>query len=77
VDDHLTFLGSANLDLRSFQLNFEASVILYGKTPTVALQERAKETMAQSHAVRLEELRHRPFAKEVAEGLCRLLSPLL
>jgi cardiolipin synthase A/B len=77
IDDHITFLGSANMDVRSFQLNFEAGVILYGREPTQALARAADETMARAEPLELSTIRRQPWHYTIIEGLCRLLSPLL
>jgi cardiolipin synthase len=77
IDDHVTFLGSANLDVRSYQLNFEASIIVYGLDPTKTLHQQAVDCVARATEVHLDDVRKRPMLTHVAEGCCRLFAPLL
>ena len=39
VDDDLAVIGSSNLDIRSFTLNMEVSLILYGENAVMPLRE--------------------------------------
>jgi cardiolipin synthase len=77
IDDHLAAIGSANLDVRSFQLNFEASMLIYGPEPAAALSEQAAKAMERAHRKLLDAIRNKPFLQQVAEGACRLMAPLL
>jgi cardiolipin synthase len=77
VDGHFGTVGSANLDVRSFRLNFELLVVLYD--PRLVAELEALFRADQQHARRLSlaAWRARPFHHRVREGLGRLLSPLL
>lgn len=77
VDDAFALLGSANLDIRSFYLNFELNVLLYG--PEIAGQMAAEQEryMADSQPLRLESWRRRPRHRRFVENAAALLSPLL
>ena len=77
VDDLVSVITSANLDRRSFELNFEMGVLLYdaGFAHTLrALQERY---IAQSTPVELQAWRQRAPGIRLLEGAAGLLSPLL
>ncbi len=75
VDEALCTLGSANFDARSFRLNFELCLNIYGKPSARALEAVLLEDFAQAKEVRRPRRitrRHR-----LAEAGARLLSPLL
>lgn len=77
VDERVVFVGSANLDLRSAQLNFEIAAVAVDATE---LARQVVATLAQrrstSRRVQLEDLPQRPWAR-LLDGACGLLSPLL
>ena len=77
VDESFALLGSANLDIRSFYLNFELNVLLYG--PEIARQMATEQEryMADAQPLRLEQWRKRSNYRRYAENAAALLSPLL
>lgn len=77
VDDRLAFLGSSNLDMRSFNLNFEINLVLYNDTTAVALRTLQERYIA--NATRLDEdaWHARPLWEQTAQDISKLLSPLL
>jgi len=77
VDDAFALLGSANLDVRSFYLNFEINVLLYGPAITQHLRFAQQQYLNQSDPVTLSVWRKRPVIKQYAEGAAALFSPLL
>jgi cardiolipin synthase len=77
VDDAFALFGSANLDVRSFSLNFELSIMLYGKAITDRLRAIQREYLAKSVQLNLAEWQSRPVASEFTDRAVSLLSPLL
>lgn len=77
VDDAFALIGSANLDVRSFYLNFELSVVLYGGDITARLRQIQESYLADSSAVDLDDWSNRPVSCQYAERAVALLSPLL
>lgn len=77
IDDVAAAVGSANLDNRSFRLNFELMVLTVD--PRFAAQVDAMLTEDFAHAVRVERggYRRAPGWKQVAMHLARLLAPIL
>lgn len=77
VDDRIAIIGSANLDLRSFELNFEVNTTFFGAE--VAGKLRADFEHDLLHAERIDPVAwaDRPFHKEFPERIARLVSPLL
>ncbi len=77
VDDGFSIMGSANLDVRSFNLNFELSVVLYGKQVTAQLRAIQEGYLAESERIDPVRWAKRPALKRYAESAITLLSPLL
>jgi cardiolipin synthase A/B len=77
VDDTFAVFGSANLDVRSFNLNFELSTLLYGKEVTSRLRGIQEAYLADSDPVDPECWSKRPTVKRYGDSAISLLSPLL
>jgi cardiolipin synthase len=77
VDDAFALFGSANLDVRSFNLNFELSLLLYGSPVTNRLREIQKGFLRDSDPVEPAVWAKRPKWTQYADSAVSLLSPLL
>jgi cardiolipin synthase len=77
VDDKLVLFGSANLDVRSFNLNFELSSLLYDREVTQRLRAIQNGYLADSHRLDPKEWASRSPIKTYADRTISLLSPLL
>ncbi|MGM9987293.1 MAG: cardiolipin synthase [Bacillaceae bacterium] len=77
VDGKLASIGTANMDMRSFHLNFEINAFLYGTDSTCKLVEDFKNDIQESNEIELEVFRKRSLWQRIAESFSRLLSPLL
>lgn len=76
VDDALAIVGTANLDNRSFRLNFEVVAVFYGGAPVRDLA-RAFETDL-THARRQDRREAKsPFLQRLVASAARLLAPQL
>ena len=77
-DDNIASVGSTNIDFRSFENNFEATLFVYDTNLTLKLKNIFLEDQANSILLDdLTDLEHRPFLQRLWESLVRLLSPLL
>ncbi|HEV7186054.1 MAG TPA: phospholipase D-like domain-containing protein, partial [Leifsonia sp.] len=76
IDDDIAVVGSSNMDIRSFSLNMEVSVLLHGREFVVRL--RAVEDFYRANSVELElaTWRRRPLSERVRDSLSRLTSSL-
>lgn len=77
VDSQLAIVGSMNLDMRSFQLNFELSFALYNEESCAAICEVLNQYRSESELVYPELWSRRPLVQRAAERLMYFLSPLL
>lgn len=77
VDDELTFIGSSNMDPRSFALNFEVSTFIVDAGMVQELEAVTTDYLAVCKTLRYDEWINRPRRQKVVENLCRLWSALL
>jgi len=77
IDSFWVTIGSANMDTRSFRLNFELNVVAYSKNFAYQSENLVKQYLEFSHKITLQELRNKPVPIRVFEGICRTLSPVL
>lgn len=77
VDDDFGVLGSANLDIRSFYLNFEINVLMYGEQVTRRLRFAQQRYLNEAQRLTLDEWRRRPMLRQYLESAAALVSPLL
>ncbi len=77
LDRKLALIGSANLDSRSFRLNFEASCFVGGEEINRRLADTFERDLERCSEVRLDDLERRPWPAKLAEATAHLLSPLL
>lgn len=77
VDDRLCLLGSANMDVRSFRLNFEITALIYD-APVAAEQSRViRGHIASARRIAAAAVWRRTLREQLVEGAARLFAPLL
>ncbi|MFD9624700.1 cardiolipin synthase [Peribacillus muralis] len=77
VDEQLASIGTTNMDMRSFHLNFEVNAFLYRTESALQLVNDFKEDLKLSQEVEIDAFSKRNIGLKVLESTCRLLSPLL
>jgi len=77
VDRRISLVTSCNLDRRSFDLNFEAGVIVYDENFSRKLRFLQQSYMERATRVDLDAWLERPWRTRLAENAAGLLSPLL
>lgn len=78
IDDGLIFMGSANMDVRSFRLNFEANTFLRSAALNSTLAEVFDQDIKERCVeIDLERFLGRSYLQRAADSLAHLLSPLL
>lgn len=77
TDGMLSVIGSANLDFRSFETNFEINCYIYD--PDIAQQNKEIffRDMQQCREIRLEEWKQRSQWRRFADSFMRLFAPLM
>lgn len=77
VDDCLTVVGSANMDFRSFEHNFEINAFVYDKEFNARISAIYLDDYAHCRHVVPSLWFRRPRMRRLAESFMRLFSPLL
>ncbi|MEH7117399.1 cardiolipin synthase [Neobacillus vireti] len=77
VDDELASIGTSNMDMRSFHLNFEVNAFLFRTKSTEELVEEYINDLKYAKQLELETFEQRHIGFRILESTARLLSPLL
>ena len=77
LDGEITLLGSANMDRRSFDLNYENNILLCDSALTTKMRRRQDEYLAQSHEVTAEMVAHWPITRRLWNNAIAMLGPVL
>ena len=77
IDDMLSVIGSANMDFRSFEHNFEINAFVYDREFASRMAAIFEDDLTHCHTVTPGEWFTRPRTRRVAESLMRVFSPLL
>ncbi len=74
ADGRAAFVGSVNMDYRSFQLHFECGTLLYGTAVSRPLAEDMARIMTSGQRVTMERWKSRPWYQKVLGTLLRLFA---
>ncbi|HEY3600133.1 MAG TPA: cardiolipin synthase [Paraburkholderia sp.] len=77
IDDVAAAVGSANLDNRSFRLNFEIMVLTVDRGFAAEVEAMLLRDFAESYEIDRSEYRKAPAWRRVAMHLARLFAPIL
>jgi cardiolipin synthase A/B len=77
VDNDFALFGSVNLDMRSFWLNFEMTLVIYDKAFTTAIRELQQQYLQLAHTIGTVDFGRRSYRQRLLENIALLLGPLL
>ncbi len=77
VDDDITLIGSANMDRRSFDLNYENNILFSDADLTSVMRERQEVYLASSNPVHLEDVDNWSLAHRFWNNVMGMLGPVL
>lgn len=77
IDDNFSTVGSANMDFRSYEQNFELNAFVFDHETAVTLREFFVADQQQCSEITLEHWQQRPLSTRIKESFARLFSPLL
>jgi cardiolipin synthase A/B len=77
VDGEITLIGSANMDRRSFELNYENNILFHDAALTGVIRERQQSYIARSHPVTKEMVAAWPMRRRLWNNLIATLGPVL
>lgn len=77
IDGEVCSIGSANLDIRSFSINYELNAVIYDARLTQELETAFERDLGDCYAFEPDQYRKSPVLKRLRDSAARLLSPLL
>lgn len=77
VDGNVCCYGTANMDIRSFELNFEVNAVIYNSQTTREMEDIFEKDLKQCREVTMDIYQSRSLTVRFKEQCSRLLSPLL
>ncbi len=77
LDDEIASIGTANLDIRSFEQNYEVNAIVYDSEIASHLKAYFLNDCKKSKKVDYVMHKTRPLADKLKEGVAKIFSPLL
>jgi cardiolipin synthase A/B len=77
VDGKIAVVGSVNIDTRSLWLNFEISLFIYDRAAAARVRALQAHYLRDSVELQPSAWRQRPPAARIAEGVLRLMGPVL
>jgi len=77
TDSKLSIIGTANMDYRSFELNFEVNAIIYNSSFAQQMRDLFFADLDDALKIDMEEWISRPWHQQLPEKIARLFSPVL
>jgi len=77
VDSTVCTIGSANMDIRSFSINYETNLVIYDAAVTCELETAFADDLTHCVSFTEEDYRRRPLGARIVDSTARLCSPLL
>lgn len=77
IDDEVVLAGSTNFDYRSFENNFECSLMVYDKEFNRKMRDIFFSDMQQCTKIHFAKWKKRPLLQRTLESILRLVSPIL
>ena len=77
IDDEVALIGSANMDRRSFDLNYENNVLIYDRAFTAQMLERQQTYAAQSTPISLTDIEMWSLPRRLWNNSLAMMGPLL
>lgn len=77
IDDEISTVGTANIDVRSFSLNFEVNAFIYNRPISHEIAEIFEKDILDCTELTIEKYENRSNIIKFKESISRLLSPIL
>lgn len=77
VDDTLSIVGSSNMDVRSFEYNFEINAFIYDEYTNERIRHVFEKDLEHTTLITPSLWEKRGYKRRLSESACRLLAPLL
>ena len=76
-DGEVALVGSANMDRRSLELNFENNLLVADRAVTASIRERQLGFLSVSHPVALDEVKTWSFGRRLVQNAVGTMAPVL
>jgi cardiolipin synthase len=77
LDDEVTLIGSANMDRRSFELNYENNILFNDRDLTAQVRERQEAYLARSRPVSVADVEAWSWPRRLWNNAVAMLGPVL
>lgn len=77
IDGRVSLIGSSNLDLRSFDLNYENNILLQDDDLTRAILRRQESYLPDSRRIELEAVLRWPYHRRIWNNVVATVGPIL
>ena len=77
IDGRITLVGSANMDRRSLELNFENNLLVLDRGVTKTIRDRQLGYLSESTAIEAKTVDHWPFRARLVDNTIGMASPVL
>lgn len=77
IDGLISTVGTANIDIRSFELNYEANLLIYDREKTQQIEDIFLEDLKISSHISQDYFNNQPFLIKFTEAFSRIFSNLL
>ena len=77
IDSRLTFVGTANMDIRSFFINFEITAVIHEEDLCKLSEAQFEDDKKSCRSVTLKSWKSRTVMRRGLDSVCRLVAPLL
>jgi cardiolipin synthase A/B len=77
IDDYISIIGSANLDERSFNQNFEVNAFIFENQTAVKLKKLFTDDLEYCRVLTLQDWNNRKPTQKLKESFARLFSPIV
>jgi cardiolipin synthase A/B len=77
VDGFVSVIGSSNLDTRSFRNNSECNAVILDPATAAVMEKGFRNDLAQAEEIQIQSWQRRPIGARLADGMARMLTPVL
>lgn len=77
LDGEITLIGSANMDRRSFELNYENNILVHDRSLTADIRQRQQSYIDNSHPVTRERVENWSWQQKLFNNAIAMLGPVL
>ena len=77
IDGNVTLVGSSNMDLRSFDLNYENNILLYDQDTTSAVHDRQSDYISSSNLITQSTIDSWSWSRRIWQNMIATIGPVL